>query len=309
MSKLRTRLYLLIAMLFSILPTTGTHAQNDGTSYRVETARWRSAEGNFAGWQRVGVALASGGVLQLDAPRSSGAGATDSHGPGRRARVSTLMGEATGPVVTTSFSFSEAVPSWNAITPNGTWIEVLLRARTTSGWSRWYNLGVWRSGPDEAMRHSVEGQADADGYVDVDTLKLGERGKPLTATAYQLKFRLFSKSREALPSVTNAAVVVSTSPRTPPVLAPGNPARWDKVLPVPECSQMVYPDGGEVWCSPTSVSMVLGYWAGRSGSCVPGVRAAVTGVYDRVYEGHGNWPFNAAYAAGQGMEAYVTRFT
>ncbi|MDQ3704230.1 MAG: peptidase C39 family protein [Chloroflexota bacterium] len=309
MSKLRTRLYLLIAMLFSILPTTGTHAQNDGTSYRVETARWRSAEGNFAGWQRVGVALASGGVLQLDAPRSSGAGATDSHGPGRRARVSTLMGEATGPVVTTSFSFSEAVPSWNAITPNGTWIEVLLRARTTSGWSRWYNLGVWRSGPDEAMRHSVEGQADADGYVDVDTLKLGERGKPLTATAYQLKFRLFSKSREALPSVTNAAVVVSTSPRTPPVLAPGNPARWDKVLPVPECSQMVYPDGGEVWCSPTSVSMVLGYWAGRSGSCEPGVRAAVTGVYDRVYEGHGNWPFNAAYAAGQGMEAYVTRFT
>jgi Peptidase_C39 like family len=35
----------------------------------------------------------------------------------------------------------------------------------------------------------------------------------------------------------------------------------------------------------------------------------VSGVYDRVYGGHGNWPFNTAYAAGQGMEAYVTRFT
>jgi hypothetical protein len=159
------------------------------------------------------------------------------------------------------------------------------------------------------MRHSVEGQADADGYVDVDTLKFGERGRPLTSTAYQLKFRLFSKDREALPTVTNAAVVVATSPVAPVALPPGNPERWDKVLPVPECSQMVYPDGGEVWCSPTSVAMVLGYWAGRTGPCEPGVRSAVSGVYDRVYRGHGNWPFNAAYAATEGMEAYVTRFT
>ena len=296
-------------MLFSLLPTTGTHAQGDSTSYWVETTRWRSAEGSFASWQRDGVALAHGGALQLDIPKPSGAGTTDPHGPGRRGRVSSLVGEAVGPVVTTSFPFSEAIPSWNAVTPGGTWLEVHLRARAGSDWTRWYNLGVWTSGPDAAMRHSVEGQADTAAYVDVDTLKLGQRGKPLTATAYQLKFRLFSKNSEALPSITNAAVVVSTSPRTPTTLAPGNPERWDRVLPVPECSQMVYPDGGEVWCSPTSVSMVLGYWAGRSGPCEPGVRSAVSGVYDRVYEGHGNWPFNAAYAANQGMEAYVTRFT
>ena len=31
---------------------------------------------------------------------------------------------------------------------------------------------------------------------------------------------------------------------------------WNQVLAVPECSQMVYPDGGQVWCSPTSTSMV-----------------------------------------------------
>ena len=34
------------------------------------------------------------------------------------------------------------------------------------------------------------------------------------------------------------------------------PALWDTLINVPECSQMVYPDGGEVWCSPTSTSMV-----------------------------------------------------
>ncbi len=294
-------------MLFSLLPPTGTYAQDDGTAYRAETTRWRSAENAFAGWQRGGISLAAGGVLQLDPAKSSGV--TERYGPGRYRRVSPLVGEATGPVVTTAFPFSEAVPSWNAVTPGGTWVEVTLRALTASGWTPWYNLGVWASDPDADMRHSVEGQADASAYVDVDTLKIGERGKPGTATAYQLKFRLLSKSREALPSVTNAAVVVSTSPRVPVSLAPGNPARWGKVLPVPECSQMVYPDGGEVWCSPTSVAMLLGYWSGKSGPCEPGVRSAVSGVYDPVYEGHGNWPFNAAYAATQGMEAYVTRFT
>src|SRR5205823_1918617 len=74
----------------------------------------------------------------------------------------------------------------------------------------------------------------------------------------------------------------------------------------------VYHDGGEVWCSPTSVAMVLNYWQGQTGaaaSCDTAVRAAVSGVYDRVYDGHGNWPFNTAYAASRGMEAYITRFT
>jgi len=72
---------------------------------------------------------------------------------------------------------------------------------------------------------------------------------------------------------------------------------------------MVYPDGGEVWCSPTSTSMVLGYLNSGAGTCEDRVRAAVEGVYDWVYDGHGNWPFNTAYAASQGYEGYVARLT
>ena len=72
---------------------------------------------------------------------------------------------------------------------------------------------------------------------------------------------------------------------------------------------MVYPDGGEVWCSPTSTSMVLAYLDGYTGACEPRVRAAVDGVFDWIYNGHGNWPFNTAYAATFGYEGYVARFT
>jgi hypothetical protein len=55
--------------------------------------------------------------------------------------------------------------------------------------------------------------------------------------------------------------------------------------------------------------MVLAYWKADGAACEPRVRASVSGVYDWVYDGHGNWPFNAAYAATQGLESYVARFT
>jgi hypothetical protein len=109
--------------------------------------------------------------------------------------------------------------------------------------------------------------------------------------------------------VRNASVAYSTSAPKSASVSTGNPALWNKTLNLPECSQMVYPDGGEVWCSPTSTSMVLGYWNNDTGACEPRVRAAVAGVYDWIYDGHGNWPFNTAYAATFGYEGYVARFT
>ena len=65
---------------------------------------------------------------------------------------------------------------------------------------------------------------------------------------------------------------------------------------------MIYPGGGEVWCSPTSVSMLLAYWGLR-----PRVPEVAQATYDQTYDGFGNWPFNTAYAATQGFQAFVTR--
>jgi hypothetical protein len=55
--------------------------------------------------------------------------------------------------------------------------------------------------------------------------------------------------------------------------------------------------------------MVLAYWQRYRGAPGPRVRRTVRGVYDRAYRGHGNWPFNTAYAATGGLLAQVARFS
>jgi hypothetical protein len=205
------------------------------------------------------------------------------------------------------FGFREAIASWEAETPTGTWVEAQMRAQISGVWTKWYNLGVWAADTSTVRRHSVSGQGDINGTVAVDTLIISS--KKTAATAFQVKLRLFSANGIALPRVRAGSATLSTSPERSPLVPAGNSAYWNKVNPVPTCSQMVYPDGGEVWCSPTSTSMVLGYWTGDTGACETRVRAAVSGVYDVTYRGHGNWPFNTAYAATKGLQSQVARFT
>jgi Peptidase_C39 like family len=137
--------------------------------------------------------------------------------------------------------------------------------------------------------------------------------------------RLMRRSGSSGPSPTldTVGAVASRLPSgTPPVSKPG-PGRGI-VLDVPRYSQMAhrghspkYGGGGEAWCSPTSTSMVLGYydalppprayaWVG-AGHRDPWVDHAARMTYDAAYEGTGNWPFNTAYAARLAGHAFVTR--
>lgn len=270
--------------------------------------RWRAADGGLSGWTRTGVQLV-GGVAQIDL--ASAQAGTDPYpaggyfGHNYYNGGSFLFGEITSPVVSTGFSFSEAIASWNADTPAGSWIEAQIRVQIGGRWTKWYILGIWAADTSTIERHSVNGQRDADGTVAVDTLVLA---KKTLAEAFQLNVRLFSTGG-AMPSLRNASVTYSTTASKPGALPAGDPRLWNRLLDVPKCSQMVYPDGGEVWCSPTSTSMVLGYWTNDTGPCEPRVRAAVAGVFDWLYDGHGNWPFNTAYAASQGQEGYIACFS
>jgi hypothetical protein len=304
------RLVLLLSLLAVLgLAAPPVAAAPPASAYQTGLVRWRAYDGDgaFEDWALEGVRQTTDGQLTLNA--ATAAWQEDPYGPGGYEGRSFynggsfLVGSATSPIVAAGFPVAEAIASWNAATPPGAWVEALVRARGGGGWTGWYNLGVWAADDSAVARHSVGNQGDADGRVAVDTLVLAR-----PANALQLRLRLFSVTGEALPAVAATALAFSSALAPPTSLAPGDPARWGTRLALPACSQMVYPDGGEVWCSPTSLAMVLGYWQRGPQACEPAVRAAAAGTYDWVYGGHGNWPFNTAYAATAGLEAVVARF-
>lgn len=199
---------------------------------------------------------------------------------------------------------ARVVASWQADTPAGTYIEIFVRAAVgppaAPRWTRWYTLGSWAS--DAARRYSTEGQADADGSVATDTLRL-------VAPAHAVQWRVaLHGAAGRSPALRGIALAVE-----PAETADEGSAGAVAPLPVPELSQMVYPNGGRVWCSPTSLTMLLAYWHARTNDprlapftdpqAVPELVAPA--VYDAVYEGTGNWPFNTAFAATLGLEGYV----
>jgi hypothetical protein len=278
--------------------------------YQTGFDEWLAAERDFANWRKVGARLSAGGELVLNSTKAvtetDPYAAGDYFGGNFYTGGTYWVGEATGPAIPTDFAFDELIASWNAETPTGTWIEVLVRADLDGRWTKWYNLGIWASGLDTIQRHSVRDQRDDDARVAVDTLKISD--DKAIAGAYQLKVRLFSLDGMTTPSVRYLSAAYSTEPTKNSELSAGNPDNWNTLLAVPECSQMVYPDGGNVWCSPTSTAMIVSYWQNYTGPCEPAVRAAVSGIYDWVYDGTGNWPFNTAYAATYGLQGSVRRF-
>jgi hypothetical protein len=199
--------------------------------------------------------------------------------------------------------WTQATPSWSAEAPEGTSVRLLLRAQLDDRWTGWYALGEWSSDP--ALRRSLPSQPDADGEVATDTLVLRQ-----PAQAIQWRVELCGSAGSA-PLLRSFAVALDP-PAVDPDVAPPTPIA---PLPVPELSQMVYPGDGPAWCSPTSLTMLLAYWFARTGAsqlapfvdqqAVP--KLVAPAVYDREYQGTGNWPFNTAYAATLGLEAYVVQ--
>ena len=302
------RLRLLLALLAALLLTSvAAPSQAAKGSYTTDFQRWRAADNAFADWTLAHATLV-GGAPSLNLATAPAEGdpfpAGSYNGGNFYNGGSYLVGSATSPEVIPDSAFTEAIPSWNVTTPPGTWVETLLRARVGGRWTKWYNLGVWAADTGSVRRHSVRLQGDADATVAVDTLVIS--AKKSTADAYQAQVRLFGSST-AVPSLRAFSVATSSTPQAPARLAAGDPLRWNKEIDVPMCSQMVYSDGGEVWCSPTSTSMVLAYWLGDARPCEPRVREAVADSFDWIYDGHGNWPFNTAYAASKGLEGYVKR--
>ncbi len=236
------------------------------------------------------------------------------------ARRSYELGRWTSPWVAPRFALTELIASWEATTPGDSWIEVQVRGRDAAGTLSSYDvLGRWTSGDGFTTRRTVSGQTDDLGAVSVDTWRTSG------VTSWQLRVSLMRRpgARTASPTLESVGAMASRLPSGPVTTsAPG--VAGGIVLDVPRYSQMIhrghYPqwgNGGEAWCSPTSTSMVLGYYDALpdpstysyvpSGHPDPWVDHAARMTYDHAYRGTGNWPFNTAYAAPLAGSAFVTR--
>lgn len=224
----------------------------------------------------------------------------------------------TGPWESPGFAVDRVIASWSADTPPGSVVRIEVQGRTADDLETgWYVLGLWSFDDADFQRRSVAAQADGVGDVDVDTFLAN---RPLGS--YRLRVSLVG-SDAGSPTVRMVGAVSSGGTETGAIpSAPGLAGGIE--LSVPAYAQNVhegeyprYDSGGEAWCSPTSTAMVVAFWgAGPTPAEMawvdpaiadPWVDHAARFAFDYEYGGAGNWPFNTAYAAHYGLDAFVTR--
>ncbi|MFD9498292.1 peptidase C39 family protein [Streptomyces sp. NPDC060035] len=256
---------------------------------------------------------------------SAPAGTTDYTDPHTGTTTTWEYATWTSPVHRSTVPATEVIASWNARTPAGTWIQIELRGRYSDGTDTpWYVMGRWASGDADIRRTSVDDQTDGKSTVWTDTFSVDDAASGLRLVSYRLRLTLHRTPGSRLtPTVHRVGAMASDVPDrfTVPAVAPG----LVRELSVPRYSQNVhvgqypeYDNGGEAWCSPTSSQMIIEYW-GRKPTAEdlawvkpdiadPQVCHAARYTFDYQYDGCGNWPFNAAYAATyKDMNAVVTR--
>ncbi|WP_030946729.1 peptidase C39 family protein [Streptomyces sp. NRRL S-646] len=253
------------------------------------------------------------------------AGTTDYTDPHTGTTAAWEYATWTSPVHRLRVPATEVIASWNAHTPAGTWLQVELHGTYSDGTETpWYVMGRWAAGDQDIKRTSVDDQKDGKSAIWTDTFAIDDATTGLRLVSYRLRLTLYRKPGTKLsPTVWRLGAMGSDIPDrfTVPASTPG----LAKELIVPRYSQEIhkgqypeYDNGGEAWCSPTSSQMIIEYWGGRltpeqlawvdPSYADPQVDHAARFTYDYQYEGCGNWPFNAAYAATyKDLQGVVTR--
>lgn len=213
------------------------------------------------------------------------------------------------PVIMPEFEVKELIPSWNIAARKGDRLVLGVEVTFQDGTTRSYQFGQWATGRQSLgdktrMRTSLNDQKDDYAAVYTDTLVFKQ--KPNTCT---LNLALSSTSRHPLPTLKLVGVCLSGNfeEEITSDFLTGKKAPVE--LEVPKRCQFDY-IGGRVWCSPTSVTMILGYWANILQR--PELEFQVPTVADRIFDpgwpGTGNWPFNTAFAGeNAGLRAFVAR--
>lgn len=174
------------------------------------------------------------------------------------------------------------VLSWNTHTPAGRVQFRLLRAGTPA--SDWLDLAEWRPGGAKSFSPEHDGTR-----VDVDVIAAVQPFDGIDVRAIDVDFEL---------------VAFSSPVRSQPSLPYGREAL---ILDVPALSQYstsstLFRAGSNDrgWCSPASLAMIHAYHGiDRS------VEDTAQNVFDRAYNGTGNWAFNVAFSGRLGLRGVV----
>ncbi|HEY3530769.1 MAG TPA: peptidase C39 family protein [Nocardioides sp.] len=312
----------LISSAFLLVPGGAAEAKKEPAPDHVTFHSWSFRDDTIGG--TYDGTIDSGPALTLSAPTQHRT-YTDPYAADP-APVVYDEGDWTSPPVDTAYGLTQAVASWNAHTPGGSWIEVDLQGVTPDGTtSTWYVMGRWAD--DDIAFHptTVSGQGDTLGTVSVDTFVAAQG---VTFDSYRLRVELMRpQGSDVTPSLGMVGAMASAVPDLSKQPTSPTTMTGSVVLDVPTYSQELhrgefpeYDNGGEAWCSPTSTSMVVASWGrGPSDSQLqyvrdrypdvvdPQVDFAARHVFDHSYDGAGNWPFNTAYAATYGLDGFVTR--
>jgi hypothetical protein len=167
------------------------------------------------------------------------------------------------------------VLSWNTHAESGRIAFRLLRASRPSG--DWLDLAEWRLGGAKSFSPEHDGTR-----VDIDVIRAAQPFDGIEVRAPDVEFELvaFSSPVRARPSLPYA--------------------RDALILDVPPRSQFEEAENERGWCSPASLAMIHAF----HGIDRP-VAETARAVFDRAYNGTGNWSFNVAYSGKLGLRAVV----
>lgn len=167
----------------SLLPLAG-RARAAAVPRQIAERFWRPAD---LGTGRLGGTVVTPAGVRIGSPL----GPRDYADPWGRGAGAVRYDVATweSPAVTPGFAWTELIASWNADTPPGTWVEILIRGLDAGGApTAWFVMGRWCAADvaegGAITRASVAGQRAAGASVATDTLMTGGGGGiPLLATA------------------------------------------------------------------------------------------------------------------------------
>jgi hypothetical protein len=170
------------------------------------------------------------------------------------------------------------VLSWNTHAESGRLSFRLLRAHKPS--EDWLDHTEWHRAGSKSFSPEHEGTR-----VDVDVIRAAQPFDGIEVRARDVEFELvaFSSPVRARPSFPYA--------------------RDGKILDVPARSQYDGENDERGWCSPASLSMIHAFH-GIDVSVAQTARA----VFDRAYNGTGNWSLNVAYSGSLGLRGIVAHF-